>query len=167
MLNRRHLLVALLVSLVAPRRGEAQQAGKVYRIGVLVPGRQRPGPPSEFRQADTTPAVRAAKDATTTIPIVMANVSDPIGSGLIESFARPGGNVTGSIQPLHEVNAKALEMIRQLLPNARRLAMMIDPASPAGQRHAAQVQQNAKAWGMTVAVMRSGAPRISSATPPC
>src|SRR5262249_25803209 len=60
--------------------------------------------------ASTTPAVRAAAQATREIPIVMANVSDPVGSGLVKSLARPGGNVTGAAHISAEISPKLLEL---------------------------------------------------------
>src|SRR5665213_1747071 len=60
-----------------------------------------------------TPAVTAAKDATTTIPIVMSGAGDPVGTGLIASLARPGGNITGSSSTTNESGAKILEIARE------------------------------------------------------
>jgi putative ABC transport system substrate-binding protein len=79
-----------------------------------------------------TAAARAAKDATSTIPIVMMNVSDPIGEGLIASFARPGGNVTGlTLTPTLEIYGKQLQLLKEAIPRARRFAFLWNPANPA------------------------------------
>ena len=81
------------------------------------------------------PAVRIAKKATTTIPIVMAAVADPVGAGLISSFARPGGNVTGLSVLTTDLAAKRLQLLRELVPGAARIAVLAwdilrrDPAS--------------------------------------
>jgi putative ABC transport system substrate-binding protein len=79
--------------------------------------------------AAVTQASLAAKNATTTIPIVMLNVGDPVGAGLVRSLARPGGNVTGTSVPLGEAAAKALEVLKQILPALRRVAVLRNPAN--------------------------------------
>ena len=71
---------------------------------------------------ESTPAAVAAKQATTRIPIVMATSGDPIGSGLIASLARPGGNVTGLTSLAPELDRKRVELLRELVPSARRIA---------------------------------------------
>ena len=63
------------------------------------------------------PPAQAAKKATTTIPIVMANVGNPVGAGLIASLARPGGNVTGLASLSPELNTKRLEILKDTVPN--------------------------------------------------
>jgi putative tryptophan/tyrosine transport system substrate-binding protein len=81
------------------------------------------------------PAVRIAKKATATIPIVMAAVADPVGAGLIPSFARPGGNLTGLSVLTTDLAAKRLQLLRELVPGAARIAVLAwdisgpDPAS--------------------------------------
>ena len=75
-------------------------------------------------------AVPAAKQVTSVIPIVFALASDPIGTGLIASLARPGGNVTGLSQQSRELAGKRLELLREILPSLRRLAAMGNAASP-------------------------------------
>jgi putative ABC transport system substrate-binding protein len=71
----------------------------------------------------------AAKQATSTIPIVMVGVSDPIASGLVGNLSHPGGNVTGTSDQSHAVVGKDFELIRQLLPNARRVVALWNPAN--------------------------------------
>jgi putative tryptophan/tyrosine transport system substrate-binding protein len=66
--------------------------------------------------AETTPASLAAKQATTTIPIVMTIVGDPVGSGLIASLGRPGGNITGLSLQVSDVSAKRLQLLREVAP---------------------------------------------------
>jgi putative ABC transport system substrate-binding protein len=87
---------------------------------------------AEFVQQRTdvivTPAfgVQAAKEATSTIPIVSAAFGDVVAAGLVKSLARPGGNVTGlSIQP-SELSSKRLELLREIIPNVRRLAALVN-----------------------------------------
>ena len=80
--------------------------------------------------ASTPAAVQAAQQATSTIPIVMGAVADPVGQGLVKSLARPGGNVTGPANISAELGAKRLEMLRAMLPRVSRLAVLRNPASP-------------------------------------
>jgi putative ABC transport system substrate-binding protein len=81
--------------------------------------------------AEGTPASLAAKQATTTIPIVMVGVADPVRSGLITSLARPGGNITGpSLFPTLEVAVKALERLKEIVPRVSRIALLRDPTNP-------------------------------------
>ena len=88
--------------------------------------------------AVTTPAALAAKHATTTIPIVMMGVGDPVGSGLVASLARPGGNVTGLASLDPELVGKQLELLKAMLPTVSRIAILWNPANPA---HALAVPQ--------------------------
>jgi putative tryptophan/tyrosine transport system substrate-binding protein len=81
-----------------------------------------------------TGAVRAAKQATSTVPIVMAGVSNPERTGLVESLARPGGNVTGVSNMFAESTAKIVELFKEACPNRSRLGVMIgDPGGPAAR----------------------------------
>ena len=84
--------------------------------------------------ADVTQASLAAKKATATIPIVMIGVGDPVGTGLIASFARPGGNVTGTSTLAAEVVGKQLEVLHQLLPGVSRVATLWNPANAVFQQ---------------------------------
>ncbi len=74
-----------------------------------------------------TPPTQAAKQATSTIPIVIAVSADPVGAGLVESLARPGGNVTGLSLLAPDTDQKNLEIVKETLPNTRRVAMIWDP----------------------------------------
>jgi putative ABC transport system substrate-binding protein len=78
-----------------------------------------------------TPQTRAAKKATTTIPIVMAAVGNPVGSGLVASLARPGGNVTGLTTITRELDGKRLELLKEAAPNVSRVAIIWNPESAA------------------------------------
>jgi putative tryptophan/tyrosine transport system substrate-binding protein len=80
--------------------------------------------------ASETPAVQAAKRATTEIPIVMAPSGDPVGTGLIATLSQPGGNVTGLSAATAELAGKSLELLREILPNLRRVAALADPKNP-------------------------------------
>ena len=162
---------AFVLALLATPPSEAQQAGKVYRIGMLWP--RAPSQPdplgdafrqgmrdhgwvegqnwvSETRWADGkperlpalatelvrlrvdlivtngTPAARAAKQATQTIPIVMAASGDAVGVGLVATLARPGGNVTGFSFFGRELSAKLLELLKETVPAMSRVAVLWD-----------------------------------------
>jgi ABC-type uncharacterized transport system substrate-binding protein len=78
-----------------------------------------------------TPAASAAKRATSTIPIVMTVVADPVGSGLVASLGRPGENVTGPSMLSPEVFPKALELLKEAVPRASRVAVLMDPTNAA------------------------------------
>ena len=77
-----------------------------------------------------TPAVAAAKQATRDIPIVMATSGDPVANRLVASLARPGGNITGMASATAELGGKTLELIRELLPKARRVAVLANTTDP-------------------------------------
>ena len=79
-----------------------------------------------------TPAARAAKASTQTIPIIFARISDPIGSGLVSGLARPGGNLTGLTVQTRELAAKRLELLIAAVPDAKRVAALWDPNFPPG-----------------------------------
>jgi putative tryptophan/tyrosine transport system substrate-binding protein len=84
--------------------------------------------------AVVTQASVAARDATATIPIVMVGVADPVGAGLVKSLARPGANVTGTSIVAAEVVGKQLELLRQLMPRASRVAVLWNPANEVFQQ---------------------------------
>ena len=81
--------------------------------------------------ATSTPAALAAKAATTTIPIVFETGADPVQLGLVASLNGPGGNVTGVTSLTQEIMPKLLELLRELLPTARVIALLVNPADPA------------------------------------
>ncbi|WGR73586.1 MULTISPECIES: ABC transporter substrate-binding protein [unclassified Bradyrhizobium] len=74
--------------------------------------------------AVTTPAIAAAQRATSTIPIIMAPATDPIGSGFVKSFARPGGNITGMANMIGDAVGKGVELLHTILPSAKRIAVL-------------------------------------------
>ena len=80
--------------------------------------------------AFTTPGALAAKSATSKIPVVMVMVGDPVGSGLVASLARPGGNLTGLSLLNPELHGKRLELLRDILPRVSRVAILTNPGNP-------------------------------------
>jgi putative ABC transport system substrate-binding protein len=81
--------------------------------------------------ASGTAPIRAAQHATPTIPIVMASTYDPVGAGFVASLARPGGNITGQSWLGAELPGKRLELLKALVPQLSRLAVLANPANPA------------------------------------
>jgi len=80
----------------------------------------------------TTPLIRAVKDATKTIPIVMVAIIDPVGAGFVTSLARPGGNITGlTFVPGPEIVGKQLELIKEVIPQLSHVAVLMNPANEA------------------------------------
>jgi len=178
--------------LATPLGVEAQQAGKVYRIGYLssgtatgswslqtfreglrelgwVEGRnivielrfaetrydRLPGLVAELVRlrvdvivAVSAPAIRAAKEATTTIPIVMAIVVDPVATRLVASLARPEGNITGVSSTAPELMAKQLEMLKEIIPRISRVAALWNPANPGNEPQLREATIAARSLGM-------------------
>jgi putative ABC transport system substrate-binding protein len=170
-MQRRRLLLSSLGFLAAPLAAEAQQAGKVYRIGFLRQG----DPPRAFVEAfqqglrergyvegqnvvvefrfgtieqlsqlaeelvrlpvdllvaSASSAAVPAKKATASIPIVFATVNHPVEIGLISSLRRPGGNLTGTAFNSADLTGKRLELLKELVPTLKQVAMLTHPAHP-------------------------------------
>ena len=100
--------------------------------------------------ATPTQAVQAAKNATSTIPIVMAPAGDPVGTGFVASLSRPGGNITGLTTIIAELGPKLLELIRELRPALNRVAVLVDPANPIVKSIVEQIQAAAGNLGIRV-----------------
>ena len=174
--DRRIFIATLALSLLwAPLAADAQQSGKVPRIGFLgnstatleanLVGPFREGLRDlgyvegrniliEYRWADGkyerfptliaeliaqkvdvivtagTPAALAVKKATTSIPLVMVAVGDPVGTGIVASLARPGGNITGLTSIAADLEGKRLELLREVIPKLSHIAVLWNPASP-------------------------------------
>jgi len=197
-MNRRDTYLALLALLAlgaAPFPAEAQQAGKVWRIGYLsgasaendknwfaafqqgmqdlgyVEGksfvmeqRYSEGRNERLSALATelvglktnvlvvfgAAAARAANKATSTIPIVMTVTADPVGDGLAASLARPGGNVTG-LSDIHSVLVtKRLELLKEVVPSASRVGVLMNADSPTLLRQLRDIQAAAPAFGVTI-----------------
>jgi putative tryptophan/tyrosine transport system substrate-binding protein len=95
----------------------------------------------------------AAKQATSVIPIVFSLSNDPVGSGLVASLARPGGNVTGLSTQLTDVAGKRLELLRTLIPSLRRLAIMFNAGFPDAVSEAREVRAAASTMGIELAML--------------
>ncbi len=186
------IIAVLLIGILAvPLAVEAQQAGKVYRIGYLTPGG---GVEQSFRDAMqrlgyvegqniviegrfaerklerlpdlaaelvglkvdvivtiTTPAAQAAKNATTTIPVVMAGSAFPVELGLVASLARPGGNVTGvTNNPGSGFTGKWLQLLKEAAPTIRRVAPIHDLSIAPDARGWAEMQDAARTLSLTL-----------------
>jgi ABC-type uncharacterized transport system substrate-binding protein len=97
------------------------------------------------------PAAFAAKEATTTIPIVFGMAQDPVKLGLVVSLARPGGNLTGINFLLTELTAKRLELLCEMVPTAKRLAVLVNPAQATNTESTLQeVRAGAQAMGLQI-----------------
>jgi len=205
MMNRRAFLRALSAGLLtAPLAAEAQQAGKVPRIGFLgvTSASDRPPLLDAFRQGlrelgwvegqnividyryaqgrvDRLPdlaaelvrlkvdlivsvgtqGVTAARNSTETIPIVLIAVRDPVGTGLIASLARPGGNVTGvSGYAGLEIVAKQLELLKETVPKIRRVAILSNPANAYHQLAIREVNVAARSLGVQLQLLEARGP---------
>jgi putative ABC transport system substrate-binding protein len=165
--RRRFLLTPLAGALVMPLAAEAQQPGRVFRIGVLgadsellgrslrevgyvegrnlaIEWRDAEGKSERFGDlaaelvrlkvevivASVPAAIIAAKRSTASIPIVMVNTPDPVHLGLVASLGRPGGNVTGTTSLSAELSNKQLEILRETVPHAARIAVLCNPSNP-------------------------------------
>jgi putative ABC transport system substrate-binding protein len=113
-----------------------------------------------------TPAAVAAKAATREIPIVCAICGDLVGTGLVESLARPGGNVTGSSSLNAELSGKIVELIRGMVPSAHRVAVLANAPDPFSKLFVKQIQFAGEAAGMTIdPIMIHSAEELDAAFP--
>jgi putative ABC transport system substrate-binding protein len=101
----------------------------------------------------STSAVIAAKEATAVIPIVSAIMGDPVGTGLVASLGRPGGNVTGLSNQATDTAGKRLELLREVVSGLRRLAVLANVSNPVSRLEMGEVQAAAKALGLDVVTL--------------
>ena len=95
-----------------------------------------------------TPAAVAAQQATTTIPVVITGTGDPVGQGIVASLARPGGNVTGLSAQVTDIYAKRVQILRELVPRAVRVAALFNMSNPAIPQAWKEVETSARSLGM-------------------
>ena len=106
----------------------------------------------------TTPSVIAARRATSTVPIVFVGVADPVGLGLVPSLARPGANVTGIANFATDLSGKMIELLREIVPDARRLGAVRNPDNPAVTGQLRQLLDAARALGLELQVIDARVP---------
>src|SRR5207302_2634151 len=99
-------------------------------------------------------ALRAAKSATSTIPIVFVS-GDPVGDGLVASLARPGGNLTGVSILVVELHSKRLELLSELVPQARVIALLVNPDNPQTERVMRDLEEAARTKGVQLPVLKA------------
>jgi len=109
--------------------------------------------------AGSPAAALAAKSATTSIPIVFNNASDPVQLGLVASFNRPGGNVTGVTTISAELEAKRLGLLRGLVPSATSIAVLVNPARPGVDAQLAQIQHAARVLSLPLHILKASSER--------
>ncbi len=100
-------------------------------------------------------ATQAAQQATTTIPIVMALANDPVGSGLVASLARPGGNVTGLTVMSPDLAGKQLQLLKEVVPKISRVALLTNPDNPASARFLREAEPAARALGVRLQILEA------------
>jgi putative tryptophan/tyrosine transport system substrate-binding protein len=105
-----------------------------------------------------TPTALAAKQATHEIPIVMAETGDPVGTGLVASLPRPGGNVTGMAAVTAELAGKSVQLIRDMLPAARRVTALANATDPFSKPFLEQIKLGGEATGTTINPVRISSP---------
>jgi putative tryptophan/tyrosine transport system substrate-binding protein len=196
MIPRRSFVAGMAAVMVAPLGAEAQQAGKMWRIGFLSQGQ----PPKawldalqqglrergyiegrnvtwEFRATDgsldqlprfaeelvrlkvdvivarASSGAMAAKRATTTIPVVFAGVYAPVEVGLVSNLARPGGNLTGIAVNASDMAAKRVQLLKELVPTLKRVAMLSHPAHPSNPVQVQGAEAATSALGVHLDVM--------------
>ena len=102
------------------------------------------------------PSALAAKEATSSVPIVFVSGGDPVELGLVASLARPGGNVTGVSILAAELAPKRLELLAELVPQARVIALLVNPSNPQTEGVIRDVQEAARATGVQLLVLKAG-----------
>jgi len=107
---------------------------------------------------DSTPGVKVARAATTSVPIVMISVGDPVASGFVSSLSRPGGNVTGLSNVVGDVSAKYVELMRQAVPHLSRIGVLVNPDNSTHAGIAANVQSSARAMGLSATLIAARRP---------
>jgi putative tryptophan/tyrosine transport system substrate-binding protein len=121
--------------------------------------------PVDVIVATFTPCALAAKQATTTIPIIMVAVADPVTAGLVQGLARPGGNITGFSNMGAETAGKSVELLREMLPSLRGVGVLANPIDPFTKPFLEQVHIAGRTAGIKIApvAMARGPDEVGSA----
>ena len=101
-------------------------------------------------------SARAAKNATSTIPIIFIGSGDPVGEGLVASLARPGGNLTGFSNLFVELHPKRLELLSELVPQASVIALLVNPSGPSAERIIRDMKEAARAKELQLPIVEAG-----------
>ena len=109
------------------------------------------------------PAAMAAKAATTAIPIVFAIGSDPVDLGLVSNFSHPGGNITGVTFVGNTLGAKRLELLRELVPGASIIGLLVNPGNPTSESQIRDAQAAARALGLQLLILKASSERGTDA----
>ena len=104
----------------------------------------------------STLSARAAKNATSTTPVVFTMVSDPVGAGFVASLPRPGGNLTGFSDIAIELEPKRVELLSELVPQAGVIALLVNPKFPAAERIIEDAREAARAKGLQLQILKAG-----------
>jgi ABC-type uncharacterized transport system substrate-binding protein len=166
----KHVRVGLLAS-VAPTPGMLSALREGLRERGYVEGQnlsidvrwpkgsfaQDPGVASELARSNvdvivawTTPAVTAARTATSTIPIVMVGVSNPVEVGFVANLARPGGNITGVSNLASDLSAKLVELLSEIVPNTKHIGIIFNPGNPGSVLQISGTEDGVRALGLQV-----------------
>ena len=132
----------------------------VFDFGIATQVAELPGLAAELVRrpvdvlvASGTPAGLPARNATTAIPIVFVAALDPVATGVVASYARPGGNVTGLTAVFSDLTAKRLELLKELMPSLKRAALLSRPANPAHQEYVQQTLMAARILRVELEIM--------------
>jgi len=109
--------------------------------------------------ATSTPAALAAKAATTTVPTVFTTAFDPVELGLVASLSRPGGNVTGATQLNVEIGPKRLELVRELIPTATIVGLLVNPTNPVARGLSRDLEAAGRALGLQLDLLHASTER--------
>jgi putative ABC transport system substrate-binding protein len=148
-------------------RDTLQQLGWTPGRDINIEQRWGRGLPANYRKfaaelvaigPDGSAVVAPLKEATQTVPIVFVSVADPVGAGLVASLSRPGGNITGFADYEYGIGAKWLELLMQVAPGLKRVAVIRDTAQPSGPAQFGSVQTAAATMGVEVTPIGVGKP---------